>query len=98
MNINTSIHCCYGSDIAHIDFYWTRLYALFCRESGNITLFFCRECRIYALFCRECRDYALSGVEFYTEFRQKFLEILRILAEILSKKMAGGASVWHSNN
>ena len=34
-------------------------------------------------FCRECRDYALFGVEFYTEFWQKFSEILRILAEIL---------------
>ena len=45
-------------------------------------------------FCRECRDYALFGVEFYTEFRQKFSEILRILAEILNKKMAGGASGW----
>ena len=43
-------------------------------------------------FCRECREYALFGVEFYTEFWQKFSEILRILAEILRKKMAGGAS------
>ena len=44
-------------------------------------------------FCRECREYALFGVEFYTEFWQKFSEILRILAEILTKKMAAGASV-----
>ena len=58
----------------------------------QLRCFFCRECRIYALFCRECRDYALFGVEFYTEFRQKFSEILRILAEIMSKKMACGAS------
>ena len=45
-----------------------------------------------AFFCRECREYALFGVEFYTEFWQKFSEILRILAEILTKKMAAGAS------
>ena len=45
-------------------------------------------------FCRECREYALFGVEFYTEFWQKFSEILRILAEILTKKMAAGASGW----
>ena len=46
-----------------------------------------------AFICRECREYALFGVEFYTEFWQKFSEILRILAEILTKKMAAGASV-----
>ena len=45
-----------------------------------------------AFFCRECREYTLFGVEFYTEFWQKFSEILRILAEILTKKMAAGAS------
>ena len=45
-----------------------------------------------AFFCRECREYALFGVEFYTEFWQKFSEILRILGEILTKKMAAGAS------
>ena len=45
-----------------------------------------------AFFCRECREYSLFGVEFYTEFWQKFSEILRILAEILTKKMAAGAS------
>ena len=44
-------------------------------------------------FCRECRDYALFGVEFCQKFWQKFLEILRILAEILRKKLATGASV-----
>ena len=55
--------------------------------------FFCRECRIYTLFCRECRDYALFGIEFW----QKFLEILRILEEILRKKLATGASGWNRN-
>ena len=61
----------------------------------QLRVFFCRECHIYALFCRECRDYALFGVEFYTEIWQKFSEILRILAEILTKKMAAGASAIH---
>ena len=60
----------------------------------NLLMLQLRECHIYALFfCRECRDYALFGVEFYTEIWQKFSEILRILAEILTKKMAAGASV-----
>ena len=59
----------------------------------QLRVFFCRECHISALFCCcECRDYALFGVEFYTEIWQKFSEILRILTEILTKKMAGGAS------
>ena len=74
---------------------WKWFTRFFCRESVNaaITRFFCRECRDYALFfCRECRDYALFGVEFYTEIWQKFSEILRILAEILTKKLAAGAS------
>jgi len=43
-------------------------------------------------FCREYRDYALFGVEFLAEICQKFSEILRILAEILRKKLATGAS------
>jgi len=52
-----------------------------------------RKCRIYALFfCREYCDYALFGVEFLAEICQKFSEILRILAEILRKKLATGAS------
>ena len=48
-----------------------------------------------AFFCREYRDYALFGVEFLAEICQKFSEILRILAEILRKKLATGASAWH---
>ena len=55
-------------------------------------VFLSRMSHLRVFFCRECRDYALFGVEFYTEFWQKFSEILRILAEILRKKMAGGAS------
>ena len=35
------------------------------------------------------------GVEFYAEFLAEFSEIRRILAEILMKKLAGGASVVH---
>ena len=57
-------------------------------------VFCCCECRIYALFCRECRDYALFGVEFYTEFWQKFSEILRILAEIQREKNGWWWSLW----
>ena len=34
----------------------------------------------------------LFGVAFWQKFGQKFLEILRILAEILRKKLACGAS------
>ena len=49
-----------------------------------------------AFFCREYRDYALFGVEFLAEICQKFSEILRILAEILRKKLAGGASARRS--
>ena len=45
-----------------------------------------------AFFCREYRDYALFGVEFLAEICQKFSEILRIMAEILRKKLATGAS------
>ena len=48
-----------------------------------------------AFFCREYRDYALFGVEFLAEICQKFSEILRILAEILRKKLASGASAAH---
>ena len=55
-------------------------------------VFLSRMSHLRVVFCRECRDYALFGVEFYTEIWQKFSEILRILAEILTKKMAGGAS------
>ena len=70
------------------------VHALFCRESVNaaITRFFVANVTFTRFFCRECRDYALFGVEFYTEIWQKFSEILRILAEILTKKMAAGAS------
>merc|ERR1712001_337136 len=46
----------------------------------------------FSFFCRESRDYVLFGVEFCQKFWQKFLEILRILAEILRKKLATGAS------
>ena len=63
-----------------------------------ITRFFCRKCRDYALFCRKCRDYALFGVEFWQKFWQKVLEILRILAEILRKKLACGASAAESQS
>ena len=68
--------------------------AFFCRESVNaaITRLFVANVTFTRFFCRECRDYALFGVEFYTEIWQKFSEILRILAEILTKKMAAGAS------
>ena len=45
-----------------------------------------------AFFCCEYCDYALFGVEFLAEICQKFSEILRILAEILRKKLATGAS------
>jgi len=50
-----------------------------------------------AFFCREYRDYALFGVEFLAEICQKFSEILRILAEILRKKLATGASALATN-
>ena len=70
--------------------------AFFCRESVNaaITRFFGSQMsHLRAFFCREYRDYALFGVEFLAEICQKFSEILRILAEILRKKLATGASV-----
>ena len=76
---------------------WKWFTRFFCRESVNaaITRFLSRMSHLRAFFCcRECRDYALFGVEFYTEIWQKFSEILRILAEILTKKMVGGASGW----
>ena len=57
-----------------------RNYAYFFVANVAFTRFFCRD--------RECRDYVLFGVEFW----QKFIEILRILAEILKKKLACGAS------
>ena len=49
-------------------------------------------------FCREYRGYALFGVEFLAEICQKFSEILRILAEILRKKLVTGASVRNKTN
>ena len=58
----------------------------------QLRVFFVGNVTFTRFFCRECRDYALFGVEFYTEIWQKFSEILRILAEILTKKMAAGAS------
>ena len=54
--------------------------------------FFVANVAFTRFFCRECRDYVLFGVEFW----QKFLEILRILAEILRKKLACGASGGNS--
>ena len=54
----------------------------------HLRAFFVANVVITRFFCRKCRDYALFGVEFW----QKFLEILRILAEILRKKLACGAS------
>ena len=62
----------------------------------QLRIFFSRMSHLRAFFCRECRDYSLFGVEFYTEIWQKFSEILRILAEILTKKMADGASAPYS--
>ena len=56
--------------------------------------FFVANIAFTRFFCRECRDYVLFGVEFCQKFWQKFLEILRILAEILRKKLATGASGW----
>ena len=52
-------------------------------ESGSSAFFFYR-------FCRECRDYALFEVEFLAEILRN-TKIL-ILAEILRKKLATGAS------
>ena len=69
--------------------------AFFCRESVNaaITRFFGSQMsHLRAFFCREYRDYALFGVEFLAEICQKFSEILRILADILRKKLSCGAS------
>ena len=54
----------------------------------QLRIFFVANVAFTRFFCRECRDYVLFGVEFW----QKFLEILRILAEILRKKLAAGAS------
>ena len=74
---------------------WKWFTRFFCRESVNaaITRFFVANVTFTRFFfCRECRDYALFGVEFYTEIWQKFSKIRRILAEILTKKIAGGAS------
>ena len=53
--------------------------------------FFVANIAFTRFFCRECRDYVLFGVEFW----QKFLEILRILAEILRKKSTTGVSAWN---
>jgi len=85
------------------DFYWTKsclkvVHALFFVVNLfmlQLRVFFVANVTFTRFFCRECRDYALFGVEFYTEIWQKFSEILRILAEILTKKMAAGASDLH---
>ena len=61
-------------------------------QMSHLRAFFCRKCRIYALFCHNHRDNVLFGVECSAEIWQKFSEILRILPEILSKKLAGVAS------
>ena len=50
----------------------------------QLRIFFVANVAFTRFFCRECRDYVLFGVEFW----QKFLERLRILAEILRKKLA----------
>ena len=65
---------------------------IFCRKCRISALFFVANDVITRFFCRKCHDYALFGVEFWHKFWQKFLEILRILAEILRKKLACGAS------
>ena len=68
--------------------------AFFCCESVNaaIAFFWVANVAFTRFFCREYRDYALFGVEFLAEICQKFAEILRILADILRKKLATGAS------
>ena len=58
----------------------------------QLRIFFVANVAFMHFFCRECRDYVLFGVEFCQKFWQKFLEILRILAEIRRKKLATGAS------
>ena len=60
--------------------------------------FFVANGTFMGFFCCKCRDYALFGVEFYSEVWQKFSEIFRILAEILSKKLAFGASARNPKN
>ena len=67
----------------------------FCRESVNAAItrhFLSQMLHLRAFFCRKYCDYALFGVEFLAEICQKFSEILRIMAEILRKKLATGAS------
>ena len=54
--------------------------------------FFVANVAFTRVFCRESRDYVLFGVEFW----HKFLEIIRILAEILRKKLATGASAVYN--
>ena len=58
--------------------------------------FFVTNVAFTRVFCRESRDNVLFGVEYCQKFWQKFLEILRILAEILRKKLATGASDLNS--
>ena len=59
---------------------------------GCFFSFFVANVAFTRFFCRESRDYVLFGVEFCQKFWQKFLEKLKILAEILRKKLATGAS------
>ena len=63
---------------------------------SHLRAFFVANVVITRFFCRKCRDYALFGVEFWQKFWQKFLEKLRILAEILRKKLACGASALNN--
>jgi len=64
-----------------------------CSVNAAITrYFFVANVVFTRFFCPEYRKYALFEVEFLTEIWQKFSEILRILAEILRKKLATGAS------
>ena len=58
----------------------------------QLRVFFVANVAFTRFFCRKYRDYALFGVEFWQKFWRKFLEILRILTEILRKKLACGAS------
>ena len=63
----------------------------------QLRVFFVANVAFTRFFCRKYRDYALFGVEFWQKFWQKVLEILRILAEILRKKLACGASDFNCN-
>jgi len=69
-----------------------------CSVNAAITrYFFVANVVFTRFFCPEYRKYALFEVEFLTEIWQKFSEILRILAEILRKKLATGASALATN-